>query len=164
MRYISKILLITFFCLATFSQEQASGMSSVGGGRPNRTYLLKGTPHRQIPLCSTEKEYAEFYAIWKKADKDELQAVHDDGLFFIVLTDTEVKAINYESVTAGTVELNLVKVRLLSGTHRGQEAWTEERFLTDALVAESNQIKEVTGEVHLAENQIRMALTNPKVS
>jgi hypothetical protein len=107
----------------------------VGGGHSNRTYLLKGNSDMQIPLCSKEKEYAEFYAIWKKADKDELQAVYDDGLFFIVLPDTEVKAIYYESVTVGGVELNLVKVRLLSGTYRGQEGWTEERFLSDALVA-----------------------------
>jgi hypothetical protein len=88
-----------------------------------------------IPLCSEEKEYAEFFVIWKKADNDELQAAHDDGLFFTALPDTEVKAIYYASVTAGGVELHLVKIRLLSGPFRGQEGWTEERFLTDAIIA-----------------------------
>lgn len=151
---------MSFICLPTFSREQPVLTPSLVGGAPwNRTYLLKGNSDMQIPLCSIVKEYAEFYVLWKKADKDELQAAHDDGLFFTALPDTEVKAIYYESVTADGVELNLVKVRLLSGPFRGEEAWTEERFLTDALVAENNQIQEETTKSHLAENPIRMPAT-----
>src|SRR5215211_7582283 len=111
------LLSLALFTPLGFAQQRAHSMSSEGGGsRLNKFSVLERHEGKTIPLTSSEKDYAEFYSIWQKGDRDEMQAALADDLVFTVAPNTSVKVINFGSVEIGSTQLDLVRVQILNGS------------------------------------------------
>ena len=134
------LLSLVLFTSLVFAQPSAHCASFEGGGsRLNQFTVLHRDEGQKIPLASSEKDYAEFYSIWKTGDRDKMKAALEDGLVFTVAPNTSVKVINFGSVESGSTQLDLVRVQILNGSLSGEVAWTELKYLPQDLIAKVDQ-------------------------